>query len=71
MFNLWKFVLNTGNKILNSHLVKTPMKTDITENSDNEYILGAIAAIRENNIRLDIKATKDHINKNFVTDVDE
>ena len=47
------------------------MKTDITENTDNECVLGAIAEIRENNIRLDIKAIKDHINKNFVTDVDE
>ena len=34
-------------------------------------ILTAIIAIRENNKRPDIKAIKDHINKNFSADVEE
>ena len=46
---------------------------DITENIDNEYVLllTPIIAIIENNKRPDIKAIKDCINKNFVTDVEE
>ena len=46
---------------------------NITENIDNEYVLllTAIIAIIENNKRPDIKAIKDCINKNFVTDVEE
>ena len=46
---------------------------NITENINNEYVLllTAIIAIIENNKRPDIKAIKDCINKNFVTDVEE
>ena len=51
-------------KVLNNHLVKTPMMTNIAENIDNEYVLTAILTIRENK-RLEIKAIKDYINKNF------
>ena len=51
-------------KVLNNHLVKTPMMTNIAENIDNEYVLTAILTIRENK-RLEIKAVKDYINKNF------
>ena len=51
-------------KVLNNHLVKTPMMTNIAENIDNEYVLTAIITIRENK-RLEIKAIKDYINKNF------
>ena len=45
--------------------------TDCAENIDNEYILTAIIAIRENNKRPGIKEIKDYINKNFATDVEE
>ena len=45
--------------------------TNIVENIDNEYVLTAIIAIRENNKRPDIKAMKVYINKNFATDVEE
>ena len=45
--------------------------TNTAENIDNEYVLTAIIAIRENNKRPDIKAMKDYINKNFATDVEE
>ena len=38
--------------------------TNIAENIDNEYVLAAIITIRENK-RLEIKAIKDYINKNF------
>ena len=41
------------------------------EKIDNEYVLTAIIAIRENNKRPGIKAIKDYINKNFATDVEE
>ena len=44
---------------------------NIMEKIDNEYVLTAIIAIRENNKRPDIKAIKDYINKNFATDVEE
>ena len=44
---------------------------NIAENIDNEYVLTAIIAIRENNKRPDIKAIKCYINKNFATDVEE
>ena len=44
---------------------------NIMENIDNEYVLTAIIAIRENNKRPGIKAIKDYINKNFATDVEE
>ena len=64
---LWEFPINTGDKILNNRFAKTPMMTDSTENADNEYVLTAIVAIRENNARPDIKAMKDYINKNFAT----
>ena len=47
------------------------MMTDSTENIDNEYVLAAIIAIRENNICPDIKAIKYYINKHFATDVEE
>ena len=43
----------------------------IMEKIDNEYVLTAIIAIRENNKRPGIKAIKDYINKNFATDVEE
>ena len=43
--------------------------TDNTENIDNEYVLTAIIAIRENNKRPDIKAMKNYIHKNqIITD---
>ena len=45
--------------------------TNIAENIDNEYVLIAFIAIRENNKRPDIKAIKDYINKNFASDVEE
>ena len=45
--------------------------TNIVENIDNEYILRAIIAIRENNKRPDSKAIKDYLNKNFAADVEE
>ena len=45
--------------------------TNIAENTDNEYVLTAIIAIRENNNRLDIKPIKDYINKNFAIDIEE
>ena len=45
--------------------------TNIAENIDNEYVLTAIIAIRENNKRPDIKAIKCYINGNFATDVEE
>ena len=44
--------------------------TNIAENIDNEYVLTAIIAIRENNKRPDRKAIKDYINKNFDADVE-
>ena len=58
-----EFPINKIN-VLNNHLVKTPMMTNIAENIDNEYVLTAIITIRENK-RLEIKAIKDYINKNF------
>ena len=45
--------------------------TNIVENIDNEYVLTAIIAIRENKRRPDIKAIKEYIDKNFATDVEE
>ena len=45
--------------------------TNFVENIDNEYVLTAIIAIRENNKRPDIKAIKNYINKNFAIDVEE
>ena len=39
--------------------------TNIVENIDNEYVLTAIIAIRENDKRLDIKAIKEYIDKNL------
>ena len=36
---------------------------NFAENIDNEYVLKAIIAIKENNKRTDIKAIKDYINK--------
>ena len=45
--------------------------TNIAENIDNEYVLTAILAIRENNKCPDSKAIKDHISKNFAADVEE
>ena len=45
--------------------------TNSSENTDNEYVLTPIMAIRENNERPDIKAIKYYINKNFPADVDE
>ena len=45
--------------------------TNIVENIDNEYVLKAIIAIRENNKRPDIKAIKEYIDKNFAADVEE
>ena len=45
--------------------------TNIVENIDNEYVLTAIIAIRENNKRLDSKAIRDYINKNFAADVED
>ena len=45
--------------------------TNIAENIDNEYVLTAIIAIRENNKRPDIKAIKEYIDKNFAADVEE
>ena len=45
--------------------------TNFVENIDNEYVLTAIIAIRENNKRPDIKAIKHYINKNFAIDVEE
>ena len=45
--------------------------TNIAENIDNEYVLTAIIAIRENNKRPDSKAIRDYINKNFAADVEE
>ena len=44
---------------------------NIAENIDNEYVLTAIIAIRENNKRPDSKAIRDYINKNFAADVEE
>ena len=57
-----EFPINSGNKILNNHFVKTPMMTDSTENIDNEYVLTAIK-------RPDIKAIKRYLNENFATNV--
>ena len=45
--------------------------TNIVENIDNEYVLTAIIAIRENNKRPDIKAIKEYIDKNVAADVQE
>ena len=45
--------------------------TNSSENTDNEYVLTPIMAIRENNERPDINAIKYYINKNFPADVDE
>ena len=42
--------------------------TNIAENIDNEYVLTAIIAIRENNKRHDSKAIRDYINKNFAAE---
>ena len=44
---------------------------NIAENIDNEYVLTAIIAIKENNKRPDSKAMKDYINKNFAANVEE
>ena len=40
--------------------------TDNTENIDNEYVLTAIIAIRENNKHPDIKTMKIYIHKNYI-----
>ena len=45
--------------------------TNIAENIDDEYVLTAVIAIRENNKRTDIKAIKDYLNKSFASDVKE
>ena len=45
--------------------------TDSTENVDNNYVLTAIIAIRQNHKLPDTKAIKDYINNNFATDVEE
>ena len=45
--------------------------TNIAENTDNEYVLTAIIAIRENNNHPDIKPIKDYNNKNFAIDTEE
>ena len=42
---------------------------NIAENIDNEYVLTAIIAIRENK-RPDSKAIRDYINKNFAADAE-
>ena len=55
----WEFPIHIGNDVLNIHLIKTPMMTNLAENIDNEYVLTGIIAIRENNKRPDIKAIKD------------
>ena len=47
------------------------MITNIAENSDNEYLLTANVAIREDNKCPVTKAIKDYINKNFATYVEE
>ena len=44
---------------------------NIAENIDNEYVLRAIIAIRENNKRSGSKAIRDYITKNFAADVEE
>ena len=44
---------------------------NIAENIDNEYVLPAIMAIRENNKCPGSKAIRDYINKNFTADVEE
>ena len=44
---------------------------NIAENIDNEYVLTAIIAIRENDKRPASKAIRDYINKNFASDVEE
>ena len=66
-----EFLINTGNKILSNHFVKTPMMTSSTEIIDNEYVLTIIITIRENNEHADIKAIKDYIIKNFATHGEE
>ena len=70
-FNLWDFPINTSNKILSNHLLTTPIMAKIAENIDNEYVLTAIIAVRENNKRSDSKSIRDYINKNFAADVEE
>ena len=45
--------------------------TDSRENVDNNLVLTAIIAIRENNKPPDTKAWKGYINKNFATDAEE
>ena len=67
----WEFLMNTGNKILNNHFLKTPIMNNSTENIDNEYVPTAIIVIRENNKPPEIKAIKDYIYKIFATDVEE
>ena len=67
----WEFLMNTGNKNLNNHFLKTPIMNNSTENIDNEYVPTAIIVIRENNKPPEIKAIKDYIYKIFATDVEE
>ena len=67
----WEFPINTGNKILNNHFLKTPIMINSTENIDNEYGLTAIIAIRENNKHPKTKAVKYYIYNNFAADVEE
>ena len=70
-FKLCEFLIKTGNKILNNHFVKKPMMTKSMENVDNDYVLTAVIAIRENNKHSETKIIKDYINKNFANDVEE